>query len=67
MLQNLETLEEFEGVVLDPLLLLEKDVIKLFDNEITDPKLYSWFQDFSNIDTDSIMNNFEPTFPYDVR
>ncbi len=67
MLQNLVRLKEFNGVILDSSLLLEKDVIKLFDNEISDPILYSWFQDFNSIDTDSVMNDLKPTFPFDVR
>ncbi len=67
MLQNLEILEEGESEIIDPSYLLENNTIKLVDKEIPDSESYIWLKDFEEIDIDSIMNSFEPTFPYDLR
>ena len=67
MIQNLGTLQEFEGDIIDPSFLLENDIIKLFDKEIPNPDQYTWLKEFDEINIGSIMNSFEPTFPYDLR
>ena len=67
MIQNLGTLQEFEGDIIDPSFLLENDIIKLFDKEIPNPDQYTWLKEFDEINISSIMNSFEPTFPYDLR
>jgi len=67
MLQNLKTLENYEGKILDPSFLLESNVIKLLDKETSNLEQYTWLKEFDEINTDLIMNTFEPTFPYDLR
>jgi len=67
MLQNLGTLQEFEGDVIDPSFLLENNIVKLYDKEIPNPDQYTWLKKFDEINIGSIMNSFEPTFPYDLR
>jgi len=67
MLQNLEILKEFEGDIIDPSFLFENNVIKIFDNEISEPEKYTWFKSFDQVDISKIMNSFDPTFPYDLR
>jgi len=67
MLQNLETLKEFEGDIIDPSFLLENDIIKLFDNEISNSEQFTWLKEFDEIDIAQLMNSFEPTFPYDLN
>ena len=67
MLQNLGTLQEFEGDIIDPSFLLENDIVKLYDKEIPNPDQYTWLKEFDEINIGSIMNSFEPTFPYDLR
>ena len=67
MLQNLEILKDFEGKIIDPLILLENNTIKLLDKETSNLEQYTWLKEFDQINIDSIMNTFEPTFPYDLR
>ena len=67
MLQNLKTLENYEGKILDPSFLLESNVIKLLDKETSNLEQYTWLKEFDEINIDLIMNTFEPTFPYDLR
>ena len=67
MLQNLESLKDFEGEIIDPSFLLENNMIKLVDKETSNLEQYTWLKEFDEIKIDSIMNTFEPTFPYDLR
>jgi len=67
MLQNLESLKDFEGEIIDPSFLLESNVIKLLDKETSNLEQYTWLKEFDEINIDLIMNTFEPTFPYDLR
>jgi hypothetical protein len=67
MLQNLKTLENYEGKILDPSFLLENNIVKLFDNEIPSLEKFTWLKEFNEIDIDQLMKSFEPTFPYDLR
>jgi len=67
MLQNLKSLKDFEGEIIDPSFLLESNVIKLLDKETSNLEQYTWLKEFDEINIDLIMNTFEPTFPYDLR
>ena len=67
MLQNLEILKGFEGDIIDPSFLFENDVINVIDYEISDPKKYSWFKSFDQIDINRIMASFDPTFQHTFR
>jgi hypothetical protein len=67
MLQNLESLKDFEGDIIDPAFLLENNIIRLFDTKIPNPEQYSWLQEFNEVNINLIMSSFEPTFPYDLR
>jgi len=67
MLQNLEILKDFEGKIIDPSFLLERNLIKLLNKETSNLEQYTWLKEFDEIKIDSIMNSFEPTFPYDLR
>jgi hypothetical protein len=67
MLQNLETLKDFEGDIIDPSFLFENNIIKVFDDEIQEPEKYSWLKDFNQVNITKIMDSFNPTFPYDLR
>jgi len=67
MLQNLKSLKDFEGEIIDPSFLLENNIVKLYDKEIPNPDQYTWLKEFDGINIGSIMNSFEPTFPYDLR
>ncbi|TFG12134.1 MAG: hypothetical protein EU535_06510 [Promethearchaeota archaeon] len=67
MLQNIETLKEFEGNIIDPSFLFDNKIVMVVDNEISEPKKYSWFKDFDQVDISQIMDSFDPTFPYDLR
>ena len=67
MLQNLDILKERECEILDPSFLLESNTIKLVDKDYSKIEQYTWLKEFEEINIDSIMNSFEPTFPYDLR
>jgi len=70
MLQNLKTLENYEGKILDPSFLLENKIILLIDkNKSLSNQLaeYTWLNNFNEIDIAQLMKSFEPTFPYDLR
>ena len=67
MLQNLEILKENECEIIDPSILLDKNIIKLVDKDTSGLDQYTWLKDFNQIKIDSVMNSFKPTFPYDLR
>ncbi len=67
MLQNLEILKDFEGEIMDPSFLIENNLIKLVDKELSNLERYTWLKEFDEINIDSIMGSFQPTFPYDLR
>ena len=67
MLQNLEVLKENECEIIDPSILLDKNIIKLVDKDTSSLDQYTWLKDFNQIKIDSVMNSFKPTFPYDLR
>ncbi len=67
MLQNLEILKENECEIIDPSILLDKNIIKLVDKDTSSLDQYTWLKDFNQIKIDSVMNSFKPTFPYDLR
>ncbi len=65
MLQNLKTLENFEGNILDPSFLIDNNVIVLKKNkEFNSDQLneYSWLTQFDDIDLNSILEPITPTF-----
>ncbi|MHA2473200.1 MAG: hypothetical protein ACXAES_08205 [Promethearchaeota archaeon] len=65
MLQNLETLKEDNINILDPTFLLEKNIILLIEKKDWSPeelKNYTWFDEFNQINVESILASIEPTF-----
>ena len=65
MLLNLKVLRDYEGDILDPSFLLDKNVITLYDSQdvkSADSSEYSWLKSFDNLDIESILNSIEPTF-----
>ena len=64
MLQNLKTLENYEGKILDPSFLLENDIIILVekDDSFSDQLMeYTWLNNFDKIDINKILNSILPT------
>ncbi|MHA2400089.1 MAG: hypothetical protein ACXADU_14545 [Promethearchaeota archaeon] len=65
MLQNLETLKEDKVTILDPSFLLEKNIIILKEKKNCSPeqlKNYTWFDEFNQINVESIVASIKPTF-----
>ena len=67
MLQNLKILEEDNCEIIDPSILLDNNIIKVIDKETPNLEQYSWLREFEDININSIMNSFDPTFSYDLR
>jgi hypothetical protein len=65
MLQNLKRLKEYEGKILDPSFLLEQNIVLLVEKKESSPETiskYTWFDEFDDINIDSILESIEPTF-----
>lgn len=65
MLQNLNILENYEGKLLDPSFLMDKKVVVISEQELSNQDLseYSWLTNFDEIKINSILEAIEPTFP----
>ena len=63
MLQNLESLKDFEGNILDPSFLLEQKIIIISNVDGFPSDQYTWEKNFDEIDLDAILKSIDPTFP----
>ena len=65
MLQNLKKLKDYEGKILNPSFLLEQNIILLAEKKDSSPEAilnYTWFNEFNEVNLDTIFESIEPTF-----